>query len=202
MTIKFVALLMCLATLSTASVQVFNPKSLRNEVGDENGFIEAGMANFGHIDYGSSILGQVFFPLKNKDGCKPFDQTMFDNFAVEAIFQNKITLELPVIMLERGQCTFVTKVRNVEKTGANVAIIGDNREEDSEDFMMSDDGSGHSINIPSFLIREDTYLSFEDSYETGNPIMIKILIEATKKSKFVNVDLWYSTPFDMSVEMI
>ena len=64
-----------------------------------------------------------------------------------------MALELPVILLDRGDCTFVTKVRNVEKVGANVALIGDSKSEDSNIFIMSDDGSGHSINIPSFLIR-------------------------------------------------
>ena len=50
----------------------------------------------------------------------------------------------------------MTKVRNVEKTGANAALIGDVNSEKSEVFIMSDDGSGHSINIPSFFIREET----------------------------------------------
>ena len=52
-------------------------------------------------------------------------------------------MELPVVLIERGECTFVTKVRNVEKAGANFALIGDTVMEDSEVFIMSDDGSGH-----------------------------------------------------------
>ena len=78
---------------------------------------------------------------------------MFLEDAQDALFHNKVALELPVILLDRGDCTFVTKVRNVEKVGANVALIGDSKREDSNIFIMSDDGSGHSINIPSFLLR-------------------------------------------------
>lgn len=59
-----------------------------------------------------------------------------------------------MVLIERGDCTFVTKVRNVEKAGANVALVGDTVEENSEVFIMSDDGSGHSINIPSFFINK------------------------------------------------
>ena len=77
----------------------------------------------------------------------------FDTEAQEALFQDKVAMELPIIMIDRGDCTFVTKVRNVEKAGANVALIGDNVVENSEVFIMTDDGSGHQINIPSFLIR-------------------------------------------------
>ena len=72
-----------------------------------------------------------------------------------------MALELPVILLDRGDCTFVTKVRNVEKVGANVALIGDSKMEDSNIFIMSDDGSGHSINIPSFLLRSETADAFK-----------------------------------------
>ena len=81
----------------------------------------------------------------------------FNKEAQEALFEDKVAMELPIIMVDRGGgCTFVTKVRNVEKAGANVALIGDNVVENSEVFIMTDDGSGHQINIPSFFIREET----------------------------------------------
>lgn len=88
-----------------------------------------------------------------------------------------MSLELPIILLERGNCTFVTKVRNVEKAGANVALIGDTKEENSEIFIMSDDGSGHSINIPSFFIRKHTADAFTEVYGEGSPIIVKVTIE-------------------------
>ena len=85
----------------------------------------------------------MFVPLTNREGCEPFKPDMFDLEAQRALFQDKIAMELPIILLDRGNCTFVTKVRNVEKAGANVALIGDSVYEDSEIFIMSDDGSGH-----------------------------------------------------------
>ena len=54
---------------------------------------------------------------------------MFEEEARAALFHDKVAYELPVILLERGDCTFVTKVRNVEKAGANMALIGDNKSE-------------------------------------------------------------------------
>ena len=111
-------------------------------------------------------------------------------------------MELPVILIERGDCTFVTKVRNVEKAGANIALIGDNKEEDSEVFIMSDDGSGHSINIPSFLLDKQTSDAFEDSYRNGEHIIIQVKIETAHSANGATVDLWYSTPFDLSVRQL
>lgn len=89
----------------------------------------------------------------------------------------------------------------MEKAGANIALIGDTVEEDSEVFIMSDDGSGHSINIPSFFIDRKTSDAFKLSYAEHSHIIIKVVIE-TARSDQVAVDLWYSTPFDLSTETL
>lgn len=44
------------------------------------------------------------------------------------------------------------KVRNLENAGAAVAIIYDNTEEDVDNIVMSDDGTGGGIRIPAMLI--------------------------------------------------
>ena len=63
---------------------------------------------------------------------------------------------VPVVMVERGDCTFTHKTRNIETVGANAALIIDDRVELSEKIVMADDGSGASIHIPSFLVRQET----------------------------------------------
>lgn len=50
---------------------------------------------------------------------------MFDETAREALNRSKIYFELPIVLIDRGNCSFVTKVRNVEKAGGSVALIGD-----------------------------------------------------------------------------
>ena len=188
--------------MAAGKIQVFNPDSLRNEAADSAGYIEAGLANFGHIEYGSSSLGEVFVPKTNVDGCKPFAPDMFSTEAQNAIFQDKVTFELPMILLDRGNCSFVTKVRNVERAGANVALIGDNKVEDSEVFIMSDDGSGHSVNIPSFLIRKSTADAFKKAYDDSKRIIVRVNIETGKADETADVTLWYSTPFDLTVTQL
>ena len=56
------------------------------------------------------------------------------------------------MLADRGDCTFVQKVRNMENAGAAVGIVVDNSNEDINDIIMSDDGSGAGIRIPSMLI--------------------------------------------------
>ena len=103
-----------------------------------------------------------------------------------------------MILIDRGNCTFVTKARNIEKAGANVALIGDNIAEHSENKVMSDDGSGHSINIPAFLLRKKSADYFKEYKENGNSVIVKIAIETALSDNTVTVDLWYSTEFDLT----
>ena len=58
----------------------------------------------------------------------------------------------PFFIAERGGCSFVKKVRNLENIGVAVAIIVDAAEEDVDNIVMSDDGTGGGIRIPSMLV--------------------------------------------------
>lgn len=55
----------------------------------------------------------------------------------------------------RGECSFVKKVRNMENIGVAVAIIVDDKEENVDNIVMSDDGTGGGIRIPSMLVGKD-----------------------------------------------
>ena len=95
-------------------------------------------------------MGRVHYPKSNVDGCLEFNETSFSN---DFLFDEDSDLQ-PIIMVQRGGCTFVKKVRNIEKLGVKLAIIADNKVENSEELIMSDDGTGQSISIPSFIIRK------------------------------------------------
>jgi len=58
------------------------------------------------------------------------------------------------MIADRGNCSFVTKVRHMEDAGVAVAIIIDNTEESVDSIIMSDDGTGAGIRIPGLLINK------------------------------------------------
>ena len=60
----------------------------------------------------------------------------------------------PFMVAESGSCTFVTKVRNMEEIGVAVGIVIDDKKVNVNNVVMSDDGSGAGIRIPSMLIGE------------------------------------------------
>ena len=59
-----------------------------------------------------------------------------------------------IILIDRGNCSFVTKVHNVEKIFGRAALIVNNDDEDVSRIIMSDDGKGEDITIPAVLINK------------------------------------------------
>eukprot|EP00808_Paulinella_micropora_P012397 g77477.t1 len=108
------------------------------------GYIEHSPALFGVPPAGRSMVGQVLYaPPNDDDACKPFNSSMLRGY------DNTIFL-----MVDRGSCTFVEKVRHVQQVGGHAAIIVDNVDEPFLPFM-ADDGTGKDINIPSVLISDE-----------------------------------------------
>ena len=69
--------------------------------------------------------------------------------------------ESPFIMVEKGGCSYVSKVLNIEDARGHAAIIIDDRNGgDVEEKNMPDDGRGNEVSIPSVLI----------SYEDGEKL--------------------------------
>lgn len=62
----------------------------------------------------------------------------------------------PIVIVNRGGCPFVKKVRNIEHAGGSLAVIIDDKPGEKVDsVIMIDDGSGNGINIPSMLIGQE-----------------------------------------------
>lgn len=184
--------------LASASIQILHPKDLKTALRNE-GYIEASLGNFGHVLYGSSILARVYYPYANTDGCREFSR---EDLPREFFDQEE--LSSLVLMVDRGTCSFVTKVRNAEKVGVKVCIVADNRDEESERVVMTDDGSGHSISIPSFIIRKkeaDAIKKVLLSQDTQN-VYIKAQFEMSHPDNRVEYELWYSSILDVPSDTV
>lgn len=145
-------------------------------------------------------MGRVHYPNTNRDGCFEFKTSDFDN---DFLFDPESDLS-PVVLVDRGNCTFVSKVRNIEKLGVKMAIVADNRDEDSENMIMADDGSGHSVHIPSFIIRKkagehlkDAVKRNEKGEKTTPNVYIKGELLIDRPDNRVEYELWYSSILDL-----
>lgn len=122
-------------------------------------------ANFGYIPYGHEIIGNIYHQFDNPLACEPLEERVFD-----VDMDGDIT---PFFVAVRGKCTFVQKVRNMQNIGAAVAIIIEDKEENLDEIVMSDDGTGGGIRIPSVLISKTDGEKLLDFLKNANPSELK-----------------------------
>ncbi len=73
-----------------------------------------------------------------------------------------------IVLLDRGNCSFVTKVRNAERAGASLVVVIDDRSEDIKNVIMGDDGTGTGIRIPAMLIGKESGKILKDFAVTSD----------------------------------
>ncbi len=101
----------------------------------------------------------------------------------------------------------MTKVRNVEKAGGSLAVIIDNTDEDVRDIIMSDDGKGAGIRIPSMLIGKKDGKVLRDFLLNSSP---EVASTASLAAEFVmrhpdNIvewSLWYTSSNDRALDFV
>jgi len=102
------------------------------------------------------------------------------------------------MMVERGGCHFVSKSRNIARAGGKIAIIIDTENENIENVIMSDDGTGQGITIPSMLIgNKDGQKLIEfmknSPAEELKQIVLNIEFNFPEKRSIVSFEYWYTS---------
>ena len=87
-------------------------------------------------------MGKIHFDANDNQACTEFPDEILNRTADVS----------PFFLAWRGNCSFVQKVRNMENAGVAVAVVIDNKNEFVDEILMSDDGTGGGIRIPSMLI--------------------------------------------------
>lgn len=154
------------------------------------------------MHYGHSIIGKVWYDDANPDGCKDYNM-IFDATGDPDIDPS------PIVLVNRGNCSFTQKARNVEHAGGRLAIIIDDKiSENPEDVIMVDDGSGNGIMIPSILISKvngDYILKeMEDDRGTHNGTLVQLYasFDMSHPDNRVEWDFWYSSANDKALNFL
>lgn len=98
-----------------------------------------------------------------------------------------------ILLVDRGECSFVTKVRNGERAGASAVIVIDDRFEDIQDVIMSDDGTGYNVRVPSMIIDKATGSLLKKYAQDGERVSLQVSFEQRVRREKAQVVLWYSS---------
>jgi len=169
-------------------------------------------ALFGIPPYGGSIAQNVYYA--DDDLCDPNVDTTKGYPRRE---KDDKTGKMPawespyILMVNRGECTFVKKVRNAQRSGAAGVIIADNTclcsdvecieaadnpTCETSEPIMADDGSGSDISIPSFLMFKHDADKVKERLMDDQPVQLEMSWSLPNPDDRVEYDLW-STPTDV-----
>ena len=115
----------------------------------------------------------------------------------------------PIFVANRGGCSFVQKVRNMESMGVSVGIVIDNTMESINNLVMSDDGTGQGIRIPSMIISQSDgnkimkWARSASKEDLSNIIVMIEFVQAFGKDpNIVEYDFWYSSSNDRALDFL
>mmetsp|Transcript_36898 Transcript_36898/g.56663 ORF Transcript_36898/g.56663 Transcript_36898/m.56663 type:complete len:505 (-) Transcript_36898:134-1648(-) len=174
-------------------------------------------ALFGVPPYGGSIQQNVYFA--NDLLCEPNVDTR-GGFPIRPKDKSDKMEPWPapyILLVDRGGCTFVKKVRNAQRSGAAGVIIADDRclcsagssctsaqgeQCETREPIMADDGSGSDISIPSFLMYKQDADPVKAELMANRPVRIEMAWALPHPDNRVEYQLWASPTDRMSHEFL
>lgn len=167
-------------------------------------------ALFGVPPYGGSIAQNVYYA--DSDLCDPNVDTS-RGYPTRDMNNGKMEpwISPYILMVDRGSCTFVKKVRNAQRSGAAGVIIADNTclcsdtecveasgvaTCETSEPIMADDGSGADISIPSFLMFKRDADAVKEELKQNHYVQIEMKWSLPSPDDRVEYDLW-TTPTDV-----
>mmetsp|Transcript_8103 Transcript_8103/g.19274 ORF Transcript_8103/g.19274 Transcript_8103/m.19274 type:complete len:499 (-) Transcript_8103:102-1598(-) len=186
------------ASLSLAQITVLSPQSLVKHFAPD-GKVQGSTATFGAPLYGEVVQGRLIYVPSASHHCKD-DYTLWaDEFYDESEVEEK-TLVASVVIVDRGSCTFVTKVKLAQEHGAHAVIVVDNDSTKStaeiQQVIMGDDGWGNEVTIPSILVSyqdgRQLQEAAQDQRDNNRDAMIKLEWDVPQSHDAV-VDFWTSS---------
>jgi hypothetical protein len=183
------------ASKVSSAVKVHLPSSLQRA----NGY-DHREALFGIPPYGGSILQNVQYTTENL--CSPFQPPSHWRSSF-------------ILMVDRGDCTFVQKVRNAQHAGAVAVVIADNvcqckhdktctPEKNSvcekHEPVMADDGSGYDITIPSVLLFKQDADPIKNVLMKNKNVMLELSWSLPNPDDHVEWELWTSPTDQRSLD--
>lgn len=177
-----------LLQVTNAQMRVLGPDYLVKSLKGAHGRIQGSTSTFGAPFYGDRVLGRLVWG--ESTGHHHCEDTDYEIPALDVVHNqaskshDQVRL-INIVMVRRGECSFVTKVKVASAKGAHAVIIVDREDStltshDLQNIIVADDGFGDRIKIPSILI----------SKYDGEPLI------AAAKHEDVIVELAWDVPQD------
>lgn len=167
---------------SLGRLSIYSPNSLLEHYSSFGNSINYVMSRFGEIPYNKKVIAPLYMG-NPWDACAPIQ---VDENPEELAFA-------PAVLIQNGNCSFVTKIRNAQHFGAILAIVYEDKENLTEKDMV-DDGHGYDIEIPSILISKLDGHELKKFIDKDNNVIIVMNFEPQLNKNSYNIYLDNSYP--------
>jgi hypothetical protein len=187
--------LLLTVSLAQAAITVYRPQSLRDEIAarHKDGQIPSALSSFGYPPYGSKMIGKVYLPVHKTENkaCDPLTPL---ELSEDDIAGNEGGSS-PIVLVNRGKCGFVTKVRHAQDIGAKAVLIVDDQSEvqNLDNELLYDDTGSADIGIPSFLITKTEGELIRQSAKSEEVVLILAFDPNSPTQEFIDVTFWMSS---------
>ena len=181
------SLILLLFTFTRSGLTIIGPNELSNLVG--NSALDMDFANFGTKLSGVFTRGELFLEKKTSahNGCD--DLSGLSLSRPEDTFGEKF----PILLVKRGQCSFVYKARQAQKIGASMLLVI-NTDNNIHNVIMADDGTGSDIYIPVIMIKPSQGQIIEKYLSDHENVRVAVEINFEKQiSDSVTVRFFFSS---------
>jgi len=183
-----------------AQLRIIAPSSLADQFKESHGVVYGTTATFGAPYSGEPLLGRLLYaPSRGKDHCAENDYSLDKHTGSTPTggqMGNDGRELVDVVLVRRGQCTFVTKVRIAQQKGARAVVVVDREtstltSKDIQRIIMADDGSGSELKIPSLLISRFDGQKLIDAAKVSE-LVIELAWDIPRGTHVI-VDFWMSS---------
>ena len=169
---------------------------------------------FGIPPYGGSIQEKLYYT--NDSLCSNSNSGALSGYPIEKDDHgNILPFQSPfILMVDRGDCSFVQKVRNAQHAGAAAVLIADSTcicgaKEcvmnpgqlicEQLEPIMADDGTGADISIPSFLVfKQDADKIRKEIRDNNQPVRVEMSFSLPTPDSTVEYELWTTASDQLS----
>lgn len=184
-----------------SQIRVLAPPRVVQDFQTSHGRIFGSTSTFGAPFYGDRVYGRLVYGTpKQNNHCteEDYDVPSPEKFMPAGKSYNEVRL-INIILVERGSCSFVTKVKVAQKKEAHAVIIVDTQgstrtTRDIQDIIVADDGYGSNVDIPSVLISREEGQKLIDPLlaDPGTQVVVELNWDIPSEN-VVQVDLWMSS---------
>ena len=134
--------------------------------------------------------------------CTRSDPSVLKDLEAAVTQENEETFPTKIVIARRGECTFVNKVRNAERSGASLLVVVDNHKENVTNVIMGDDGTGTGIRIPAMLIGKTEGEMLIEFAKQKKGATLSAEFAVREKSNHVEMEFWYTSNNQRALDFI